>query len=134
VTAIAVLNEPFGPSLDLGVLKKFNYDAWGTIRDYNADTSMVIHDAFEGLSYWNGFMNSAAGVNNVMLDTHVYQVFNQDQISLDINGHVSQACEFASQLTDTDKWTIVGEWTGATTDCAFWLKSVSPFIQYVYIS
>jgi glucan 1,3-beta-glucosidase len=116
------LNEPFGPALDLSALKKFYYDGWGTIRDYSPDTAMIFHDAFEGLSYWNGFMGPGAGVNNVILDTHNYQVFSQDQVSMDINGHVSSACAFASQLEGTDKYTIVGEWTGATTDCAFWLK------------
>jgi glucan 1,3-beta-glucosidase len=124
VTAIAILNEPFGPSLDINVLKKFNYDAWGTIRDYNPDTAMVIHDAFEGLSFWNGFMGPGSGTNNVILDTHVYQVFNTEQVALDINGHVSDACGFSSQLSGTDKPTIVGEWTGAMTDCALYLKSV----------
>jgi glucan 1,3-beta-glucosidase len=130
VTAIAILNEPFGPSLDINQIKKFNYDGWGTIRDYNPDTAVVIHDAFEGVGYWNGFMGPGAGVNNVMLDTHVYQIFNQEQVSLDYNGHVSQACGFASQLSGTDKWTIVGEWTGATTDCALWLNGRNKGARY----
>lgn len=130
VTAIAVLNEPFGPSLDINELKKFYYDGWGTIRDYSADTAMVIHDAFEGTEYWNGFMGPGAGVNNVILDTHVYQVFNQEQVSLDIGGHVSAACGFSSQLTDTDKPTIVGEWTGATTDCTLWLNGRDKGARY----
>ena len=75
VTAIELLNEPLGPDINLDELKQFYYDGWGNVRNNNAYTVVTIHDAFEDItSYWNGFMNAQAGVNNVMLDTHIYQV------------------------------------------------------------
>ncbi|CAL3972909.1 unnamed protein product, partial [Diplocarpon coronariae] len=31
---------------DMSQVKQFYYDGWGTIRDSNPDTVVVIHDAF----------------------------------------------------------------------------------------
>ena len=51
-----------GYSLDMGQVKKFYYDGWGSIRDYSQQTAIVIHDAFQDIQgYWNGFMTK--GVN-----------------------------------------------------------------------
>ena len=35
----------------------------------------MIHDAFQSLSYWNGFMSSPQW-QGVIIDTHIYQVFS----------------------------------------------------------
>ena len=131
VTMIELVNEPLGSSLDLDQLKKFYYDGWGTVRQNNQDTVVVIHDAFQNIdSYWNGFMNTQSGTSNVALDTHIYQVFNNDQVAQSPSQHVSQACSQASGLASTDKWTIVGEWTGAQTDCAQWLNGLGVGARY----
>jgi len=105
---------------------------WGTIRNHNADTALVIHDAFLAPdSYWNGFMNTQANVNNIILDTHQYQIFSNAEVSRSIQDHVNYACGAArSSITDTDKWTIVGEWTSALTDCAQWLNGLGNGARY----
>ena len=36
----------------------------------------MIHDAFQSLSYWDGFM-SPPDWQGVILDTHIYQVFSE---------------------------------------------------------
>ena len=131
VASIEVLNEPMGSNnaLDMGKVKKFYYDGWGTIRDSNDNTGVVIHDAFQDVqSYWNGFMNT--GVNNVILDTHIYQVFTPDQNAMSPADHNKAACATADKLKGTDKWTIVGEWTGAMTDCAKWLNGFQKGARY----
>lgn len=131
VTSIQLLNEPLGPVLDTDSLKKFYYDGWGTVRDSNPYTVVTIHDAFEDIqSFWNGFMNAGSGVNNVMLDTHQYQIFDQGQVSQSPSQHVQAACGLANRLRGTDKWTIVGEWTGAQTDCAKWLNGLGKGARY----
>ncbi|MCJ1291709.1 exo-1,3-beta-glucanase [Xylographa carneopallida] len=131
VTAIELLNEPLGPDINLDELKQFYYDGWGNVRNNNAYTVVTIHDAFEDInSFWNGFMNAQAGVNNVMLDTHIYQIFDQGQVSQSPAQHVAAACGSASSLAGTDKWTIVGEWTGAQTDCAKWLNGLGIGARY----
>ena len=131
VTAIELLNEPLGPVLDMGSVKKFYYDGWGTVRDSNGDTVVVIHDAFEDIvNFWNGFMNVQSGVNHVMLDTHQYQIFDQGQVSQSPSQHVQSACGVGQRVASTDKWTVVGEWTGAQTDCAKWLNGLGKGARY----
>ncbi|PMD38355.1 glycoside hydrolase family 5 protein [Hyaloscypha variabilis F] len=133
VTSIELLNEPagFSPNINLDVLKQFYYDGYGYIQSQTPDTLTVIHDAFQDIdSYWNGFMNSATGVSNVMLDTHIYQVFTPAQLAQTPCQHVSNACSNKATLAGTDKWTIVGEWTGAQTDCAKWLNGLGTGARY----
>ena len=131
MTLIELVNEPLGtnPAIDMDKVKKYFYDGWGVVRQEAGDTGVVIHDSFQqDLSYWNGFLTS--GTNNVMLDTHQYQIFNQDQLKLDTKGHVSAACDLGSKLRGVDKWTVVGEWTGAMTDCAKWLNGFGMGSRY----
>ena len=75
-------------------------------------------------------MNYQSGVNDVMLDTHQYQIFDQGQVSQSPSEHVASACGLSSKLASTDKWTIVGEWTGAQTDCAKWLNGLGKGARY----
>jgi len=131
VTAIELLNEPGSWDLDMDQVKEFYYNGWGDVRNDNYDTVVVIHDAFLDIdSYWNGFMNAATGVNNVMLDTHIYQVFSPDEVARSPCEHVQVACAEKEKISGTDKWLIVGEWTGAQTDCAKWLNGLGTGARY----
>ncbi|KAH8700381.1 putative exo-beta-1,3-glucanase [Talaromyces proteolyticus] len=123
VTIIEALNEPMsvmGPSgVDLNTLKQFYYDSWGRIRAVNQDTVLAMHDGFQDIDSWNGFMGPDSGVWNVMMDTHHYEVFDNGLLSDNTDQHVQSACSFGkNKVSPTDKWTVVGEWTGAMTDCA----------------
>lgn len=130
VTSIELVNEPLGSSLNMDQVKQYYYDGWGTIRNHNPDTVVVIHDAFQNINSWNGFMNGASGLNDVMLDTHIYQIFSDAEVAMSPSQHVSTACGQAGNLQSTDKWTIVGEWTGAQTDCAQWLNGKGVGARY----
>ena len=99
----------------------------------------MIHDAFQPISFWNGFM-PPPNFQGVILDTHIYQMFSvavsrgfaTDFLSLadlragpDIQGnqlsnaqHISTACGQGSSLSSSSLWTVVGEWTPAANDCA----------------
>lgn len=107
VTAIELLNEPAGWDLDLDTMKQFYYSGWGNIRNANTYTAVVIHDAFQSLNYWDGFMTS--GFNDVILDTHIYQIFSDDQVAMKPCEHVQNACSNSAPLSGSDLWTIVGE-------------------------
>lgn len=127
VTAIEALNEPFtvlgDAGVQLDVLKQFYYDTWGRIREQNQDTVVVLHDGFQDVDSWNGFMGPNSGVWNVMMDTHHYEVFDNGLLAMSPDQHIQTACSFGKEkLVNTDKWTIVGEWTGAMTDCAKYLN------------
>lgn len=80
-------------------------------------------DAFQGPTSWNGFMNAGSGINHVYFDTHHYEVFDESLLAHPVDQHVANVCEFGKQqLANTDKWVIVGEWSGALTDCAKYLN------------
>ena len=40
------------------------------------------------------------------------------------------ACGVGARVRGTDKWTVVGEWTGAQTDCAKWLNGRGKGARY----
>ncbi|KAJ6119452.1 hypothetical protein N7523_003732 [Penicillium sp. IBT 18751x] len=124
VTAIEALNEPSIPGgVDEDGLKQYYYDSWGAAREASQDTTVVLHDGFMPTESWNGFMSESTGVWYVMMDTHHYEVFDYGLLGLDPASHVSTACGFVSDhVLHSDKWTVVGEWTGAMTDCAKYLN------------
>ena len=131
VTSIELLNEPLGAKLNLDKLRDFYNTGYSTVRKYSESTAVVIQDGFEDVQgYWNGFMNGPSGRQNVILDTHSYQIFTPDLVALSPQDHVKVACGMAPKLTGTDKWLIVGEWTGAQTDCAKWLNGLGRGARY----
>ena len=128
VTIIQLLNEPLGPVLDLDGIKDFYNQGYVAVRDSEPNTVVCFHDAFEDfVSVWNGF---TAGPKNNMLDTHQYQIFSPDQVAMSPSDHISAACALGPKLASTDKWTVVGEWTGAQTDCAKWLNGLGKGARY----
>jgi glucan 1,3-beta-glucosidase len=108
----------------------WSIDGYGNIRDASGDIAVVMHDAFLGPLAWNGFANSQSGLYNVILDTHIYQIFSPGEVAMKPCDHVRTACGSISSIQDTDKWTIVGEWTGAQTDCAKWLNGLGKGARY----
>lgn len=128
VTSIQLLNEPAGFALDLGAIKDFYNQGYEAVRESNADTVVCFHDAFQDFqTSWNGF---TAGPTNNMLDTHQYQIFSPELVALSPSDHVAAACALGPKLAGTDKWTVVGEWTGAQTDCAKWLNGLGKGARY----
>ncbi|KAJ5586945.1 Exo-beta-1-3-glucanase (Exg1) [Penicillium hispanicum] len=124
VTAVEALNEPNIPGgINEDGLKQYYYDSWGVIREARQDSTLVIHDGFQPTESWNGFMSGDSGVWFVMMDTHHYEVFDSGLLAMNPSSHVQSACDFANQhVVTSDKWTVVGEWTGAMTDCAKYLN------------
>ncbi|KAF3921654.1 hypothetical protein AA313_de0209528 [Arthrobotrys entomopaga] len=128
VVCIELLNEPLGPKLDLKWLRQFMYDGFGNVRKYSPSW-VAVHDAFEEVTYWNG----ANGFfeQNVILDHHHYQVFSQGELSRSFQDQVNVACAArGKEISGSDKLTIVGEWSGAMTDCARWLNGFNRWSRW----
>jgi len=125
VATIELVNEPMGPELDMNTIEQFYYDGWGDLK--NSPVAMTIHDAFQGPDYWNGWGD---GLWNVMVDTHHYEVFESDMLSMGIVDHVRSACDYGGEMASCNKWTVAGEWTGAMTDCAKWLNGRGTGARY----
>ncbi|CAN9082488.1 glycoside hydrolase [Alternaria alternata] len=118
VIAIQFLNEPFLLKLDQNVVKQFYHDAYYNLRDIS-DTPAILHDGFENPSWLNGFLTKQDNdARNVVVDHHEYQIFDSGLNAMSVDQHVALACNSVSNYDSSDKWTIVGEWSGAFTDCA----------------
>ncbi len=97
----------------------------------------MIHDAFQPLTFWNGFMQPP-NFEGVILDTHLYQMFSdavclfsveahahanfQQDNHLSQTQHIQNACAKGPGLASSPLWTVVGEWTPAANDCAKYLN------------
>ncbi|KAJ8084516.1 hypothetical protein AAF712_004336 [Marasmius tenuissimus] len=133
VPTIAPLNEPAGyRGADLlNATRQYWLDTYDIIRypdgkglfASESNTLVLIHDAFQGVGYWNGFMPSPE-YQNYGLDKHIYQIFSDDENRRDDTEHLRVACNYASELTSAqDFLVVVGEWSTASTDCARYLNS-----------
>ncbi|PVI03148.1 glycoside hydrolase family 5 protein [Periconia macrospinosa] len=119
IVAIEFLNEPLGPSLSVDTIRSFYRDAFTQLRNTSGSTLAVLHDAFQPPVSWNNFLTpSDNNAQNVAIDHHEYQVFTAPLLSMTPIQHRQQVCTGADAYSHADKWTIVGEWTGAMTDCA----------------
>lgn len=130
VTALGLLNEPAGylNSQLLETTVQFWRDGYGATRwpwlpssSAQSGLLIVISDAFQPISYWDGFMSEPT-YTDVALDTHYYQVFSDAENSWDENTHIAQVCSKASDYANAPLWLMVGEWSLARTDCAKWLN------------
>ena len=139
VTSIELINEPFPAKdnqtkLTVDQVKDFYKSGYQTVRDQAPNATVVIHDAFQQApdlnTNWNNFMVPSTGFHKVILDTHQYQIFTTQEVSLDPPTHIKSACALGINLTRTDLWTVVGEWTGAQTDCAKWLNGYGKGARY----
>ncbi|KAI9637448.1 putative cellulase [Dioszegia hungarica] len=131
VTMLALLNEPatFQNDQLLQTTRQYWYDAYGAARypwvpEGSASKSglaLVISDGFQPLNTFNGFMTEP-NFESVFIDTHNYQVFNDDYQTWDQNRHIRGICDRAKTYAQSPLWLMVGEWSLASTDCAFWLN------------
>ncbi|PYI06329.1 exo-beta-1,3-glucanase [Aspergillus sclerotiicarbonarius CBS 121057] len=128
VAAIEALNEPSVPGgVNEGGLKDYYYSVLADVQRINPSTYVFLSDGFEPVESWNGFMQGS----NVVMDTHHYQVFDNGLLAMSIDDHVKTACSLATQhLIPSDKAVVVGEWTGALTDCAKYLNGVGNAARY----
>ncbi|MCJ1459995.1 exo-1,3-beta-glucanase [Mycoblastus sanguinarius] len=119
VVAIEVMNEPLATEITGGpdTVVQYYKDAYGDVRVVS-DTPVMIHDAFENGTFWDGTLTSP-GSQNIIVDHHEYQVFTPALIDLSADEHVAQVCtNTPTYSANVDHWVVVGEWSAAMTDCA----------------
>jgi glucan 1,3-beta-glucosidase len=110
-----LLNEPRW-DVPLDILKRFYQDAYHRVREHISKTqaAVVIHDAFRPRE-WAGFMREPE-YENVILDTHPYQCFTDDDRKRDLHGQIQVALLERKKLLDDMRQqlpTLVGEWSCA---------------------
>ncbi|CAI9630229.1 glycoside hydrolase family 5 protein [Alternaria burnsii] len=131
VVGIELVNEPaLYNGLNRDVLAQFYRDGYGQIREVS-DTPVILSDGFVAPNTWNGFLTpSDANAVNVAMDHHDYQVFDSNLLRMSPADHVGYTCSNSESYNGADKWTFVGEWTGAMTDCAKYLNGYGRGARY----
>jgi glucan 1,3-beta-glucosidase len=119
VVAIELLNEPLMSELagGQGATRGYYQNGFSTVRGVSS-TSVIIHDGFQNAAQWNGFL-TGQGAAGAILDHHEYQCFSNADVALSTQEHIGRVCSRAQSWGQgQDKYLIVGEWSGAMTDCA----------------
>ncbi|TKA33224.1 hypothetical protein B0A50_00777 [Salinomyces thailandicus] len=121
IAGIELLNEPLTPDddIDLETTKQFERDGYGNQRTSSQSRVVVVQDGFQQPSSYNGWLTpSDHNAQWVALDHHEYQVFTNELVAMEPWQHRQYVCNNAYTYSGADKWTIVGEWSAAMTDCA----------------
>ncbi|WWC67848.1 uncharacterized protein I206_101765 [Kwoniella pini CBS 10737] len=85
--------------------------------------TVALDQAYQGLEIWENFMIDP-DFWDVAMDTHIYSMFDVNLLSMGYNANLNWYCSQVDYLKQSNNihWTIVGEFTPANTDCAFWLN------------
>jgi glucan 1,3-beta-glucosidase len=109
---IELLNEPRN-SIPLEILQQFYQDAYVALRkQLDPQVAIVIHDSFRPLD-WKNFMQEPA-FTNVILDTHLYQCFDDKSKSRDAFEQIAFSANRNAELNRMQREelpTLVGEWS-----------------------
>ncbi|KAK5134596.1 hypothetical protein LTR08_006252 [Meristemomyces frigidus] len=131
IAGIELLNEPLTPELNLDQVKQFERDGFGQQRAVSQTRVVVIQDGFQLPSSYNGWLTpSDNNAQNVALDHHEYQVFSPALVAMPPWQHRQYVCNNAYTYSGADKWTFVGEWSSAMTDCAAALNGYGVGARY----
>ena len=119
IAGIELLNEPLIAELSFGETKQFEQNGYNQQREVSQSRVVVIQDGFEPPDEYNGFLTpSDNNAQWVAIDHHEYQVFTDELVALQPWQHRQYVCNNAYSYEGADKWTFVGEWSAAMTDCA----------------
>eukprot|EP01099_Mayorella_cantabrigiensis_P002619 TRINITY_DN2143_c0_g1_i1.p1 TRINITY_DN2143_c0_g1~~TRINITY_DN2143_c0_g1_i1.p1 ORF type:complete len:437 (-),score=88.24 TRINITY_DN2143_c0_g1_i1:84-1367(-) len=133
VVGIELVNEPRW-DIPLNIVQDYYFSGYNAIRtspqDSMWDMSVVIHDSFRFYDWW-GFMQPP-NYQNVILDTHIYSVFDENLLTKSYDQHLDWACSFKDSIRNSNYnlWTVVGEWCIAVTDCTQWLNGFGVGARY----
>lgn len=131
VMGIELANEPLGPVLDLEQIKTFHRNGFWQQRKHSQSRVVVMSDAFYPTNTYNNFLTpSDGGAQNVALDHHEYQAFSPAEVARTPWEHRQAVCNSVTKYDGADKWTFVGEWSGAMTDCAKYLNGYGRESRY----
>ncbi|KAJ9053299.1 hypothetical protein DSO57_1025650 [Entomophthora muscae] len=130
VAGVQLVNEPAGWQLDRGTLQQFYSDGYDRVRGNSKEMLVVVHDAFVPLRDWEYLRNDYH--QRVMLDTHIYQVFDYGLLGMSKQSHLQKPCTRWGEIANSNQklWTVVGEFSLASTDCTRWLNGFNRGARY----
>lgn len=133
VIGIEVVNEPLGPLLNMTMVEQFYTTTYKDARNTQTlNNTIVFHDAFQALGYWDDVLVNKKNMTtsrrsqyyNILVDHHHYEVFTVDGLNQSIGQHITNIVNYATDIGKESIPAVVGEWSGALTDCTPWLNGV----------
>ena len=119
IAGIELLNEPLIAELNRNEVQQFERTGYNQQRAVSQSRVVVIQDGFEAPSSYNGWLTPSDDNSQwVALDHHEYQCFSDALVAMVPWQHRQFVCNNAGSYSGADKWTFVGEWSAAMTDCA----------------
>lgn len=130
VTSLEVVNEPFAFILDKDDLREFYEYAYQCARENDVKANLFFHDGFLPIGSWDEFMNDSNTYSNITIDHHLYEIFSEHQIALDIDQHIKNVENQGVALALQPHHRVVGEFSGAITDCTKYINGVGFGARY----
>lgn len=139
IVGIEVINEPFSPKLPISDIKDYYNKAYEDGRKTQViNNTIVFHDAFKPIGYWNDFLSSykngtnTTDIYNILIDHHHYEVFSAGGLNQTIDQHIKSIKDLSSDIEKEIPHhpAVVGEWLAALTDCTPWLNGVGLGSRY----
>ncbi|ORY02208.1 putative exo-beta-1,3-glucanase [Basidiobolus meristosporus CBS 931.73] len=131
--SIQFLNEPFGvpnTGITLQVLQDFYGQAYTAIHQATGLGYQPLIVGHDGFSFFNEMGQFLSTMQNTVLDTHIYQVFDENLLKFSQQQHLDMACGEKQKMGNSPIRTVVGEWSLATTDCTPWLNGFQKGARY----
>ena len=131
IAGIELLNEPLISELNFNTVKQFERNGFKQQRAVSQSRVVVIQDGFKDPSDYNGWLTPSDHNSQwVAVDHHEYQVFTNELVAMVPWQHRQYVCNNAQTYSGADKWTFVGEWSAAMTDCAYALNGYGKGARY----
>ena len=150
VVGIQIVNEPLGGKIDVSDITEMYYEAFDLFKknqNSSDNTTFVIHDGFQGIGHWNLELNptyqnvshhyfNLTGANyssqDILVDHHHYEVFTDAQLAETQFARIENIINYGNSIHKELSFhpAVVGEWSGAITDCATWLNGVGVGARY----
>jgi aryl-phospho-beta-D-glucosidase BglC (GH1 family) len=129
ITIFSILNEPLLKTFGEDNMYRFNYEAYSIIRNITGigegkGAYIAIHDGFNGISNWAGFM---PGADRLVLDTHTYFCFGGVDRSPLSQQRVKPCRAWGANQNNSMAnfgMTVAGEFSLGHNDCGLFLNGV----------
>jgi glucan 1,3-beta-glucosidase len=117
--SLQALNEPHW-TIDLAILQSFYRRVYDRLRPIlKPQTAIVFHDGFR-MKPWKAFFEQAQ-MNNVLLDVHLYQCFDDKFHSMDATSFLQYPASLVPSLKEMETVIpiVVGEWSLGARDIPY---------------
>ncbi|KAJ1960096.1 hypothetical protein GGI12_003992 [Dipsacomyces acuminosporus] len=125
VYAIQILNEPSQWKWPTKSILEFYNEAYALVRGIAPDILFMIHDTFLPANNWTSLISR--NWTNALMDTHIYQMFDNYMVTLNETAHIKMVAEMAQNVTifnKNDMGVVVGEFSAATHDCTKYINGL----------